>query len=255
MRLQNKVAVVTGSGTGIGEAIAEKFLKEGAKVVLNSIDEEQLKRTESSLRQKGYNQVHSVVANISIKEESEKLMDDAVKTFGRLDVLVNNAGINRIGSSYDLPIEDYKAVLDVNLTGDFICSQIAGKYMKDFGGGSIVNIASVYGHVFTPMRAAYSSTKSGLLGLNNVLAVEWAKDGIRVNAVAPAYIKTNLDETDQASGGYSDENIIGRTLLGRFGTSEEVANVVSFLASDEASYVTGSCYDVDGGWRSFGGWS
>ncbi|WP_251551123.1 SDR family NAD(P)-dependent oxidoreductase [Neobacillus muris] len=252
MRLKDKVCIVTGSSMGIGEAIAERFVQEGAKVVVNSRSQERADKVAAVLRNKGYD-VSGIGADMSNKQSVIELMEKTVENYGKIDVLVNNAGVNRIGPSMELSEDDWRTVLDTNLTGTFFGAQEAAKYMQG-NGGSIINITSVYGQVCVPMRAAYSSTKFALNGLTKVLAVEWAENNIRVNAVAPAYIKTPLDETDQEAGGYGDEDVIRRTPLKRFGSTKEVADVVLFLASDESSYVTGSIYNVDGGWTAYGGW-
>lgn len=252
LRLKDKVCIVTGSSMGIGEAIAERFAQEGAKVVINSRSQERADKTAAALKEKGYD-VYAIAADMSNKQSVVALMDKTVKKYGGIDVVVNNAGVNRIGPSIELSEEDWRTVIDTNLTGTFFGCQEAAKYMQGTG-GSIINITSVYGQVCVPMRAAYSSTKFAMNGLTKVLAVEWAEKNIRVNGVAPAYIKTPLDETDQDAGGYGDEDVIRRTPLKRFGTTKEVADVVLFLASDESSYVTGSTYNVDGGWVAYGGW-
>ncbi|WP_217696985.1 SDR family NAD(P)-dependent oxidoreductase [Bacillus sp. MRMR6] len=253
MRLKDKVCIVTGSSMGIGEAIAERFAEEGAKVIVNSRSQVRADATAARLREKGY-EVTAIAADISNKASVQNLVDKTVEKYGKLDVIVNNAGVNRIGPSLELSEEDWRTVIDTNLTGLFFSCQVAGKYMEQFGGGSIINITSIFGEKCAPMRAAYSSTKFGINGLTKVLAVELAEKNIRVNAVAPAFIKTPLDVTDQETGGYSDDDIKGRTPLGRFGTVKEVADVTLFLASEEASYVTGSTYNVDGGWLAYGGW-
>lgn len=237
---------------GIGEAIAERFAQEGARVVINSRSQERADKTAAVLKDKGYD-VIAIAADMSSKQSVITLMEKTVEKFGRIDVLVNNAGVNRIGPSIELSEEDWRTVIDTNLTGTFFAAQEAAKCMQE-NGGSIINITSIYGQVCVPMRAAYSSTKFAMNGLTKVLAVEWAEQNIRVNAVAPAYIKTPLDETDQEAGGYGDDDVIRRTPLKRFGTTKEVADVVLFLASDESSYVTGSIYNVDGGWVAYGGW-
>jgi NAD(P)-dependent dehydrogenase (short-subunit alcohol dehydrogenase family) len=252
LRLKDKVCIVTGSSMGIGEAIAERFAQEGAKVVVNSRSQERADKTAAVLKDKGYD-VIAIAADMSNKQSVINLMEKTVEKFGKVDVFVNNAGVNRIGPSIELSEEDWRTVIDTNLTGTFFGAQEAAKCMQE-NGGSIINITSVYGQVCVPMRAAYSSTKFAMNGLTKVLAVEWAEQNIRVNAVAPAYIKTPLDEGDQEAGGYGDEDVIRRTPLKRFGTTKEVADVVLFLASDESSYVTGSIYNVDGGWVAYGGW-
>lgn len=253
-RLENKVCLVTGSTKGIGEKIIKKFLEEGGIAVVNSRNYDDVKAEVEKYKEMGYEDVYGASCDVSNKESVVAMMQDIKAKYGRIDVLVNNAGINCIKSSYDLEGEDYIRVLMTNLVGGLFCAQEAGKIMKEMGGGSIINIASIFGQTFTGMRASYSSSKSGLIGLTKVLAVEWAKDNIRVNAVGPGYIKTELDVSDQSDGGYTDEDINRRTPMGRYGSAEEVANVVAFLASDEASYVTGECYNVDGGWLAFGGW-
>ncbi|WP_218970563.1 SDR family NAD(P)-dependent oxidoreductase [Alkalihalobacterium alkalinitrilicum] len=253
MRLKDKVCIITGSSMGIGETVAERFAEEGAKVVVNSRSQERADIVAAKLKEKGYD-VIAIACDMANKKDVERLMTKTVEVFGKIDVLVNNAGVNRIAPSMELSEEDWRAVIDTNLTGVFFGAQEAAKFMEKNGGGSIVNITSIWGSVVVPMRAAYSSTKHGMNGLTKVLAVEWAEKGIRVNGVAPAFIKTPLDDQDQDSGGYGDEDIMRRTPLKRFGTTKEVADVILFLASDEASYVTGTTYTVDGGWLAYGGW-
>lgn len=254
MSLKGKVCVVTGSSMGIGQAIAAKFLKEGATVILNSRKQERVDNGVAEFKEAGYENVDGYAFDVTNKARLEEVADDIVKKYGHVDVLVNNSGINAIGPSYDLPEEDYLRVLRTNLAGAFFASQVFGKKMRGKG-GAIVMIDSVFGSVCTGGRAAYSSSKGGMLALTKVLGVEWARDGIRVNSVAPGYVKTNLDELDQESGGYTDADICGRTPLGRYATPEEIANVVAFVASDEASYLVGENINVDGGWVAFGGWS
>lgn len=253
MRLQDKVAVITGSSMGIGRAIAERFGREGAKIVVNSRDRARAQEAERELRSQGIQAV-AAVGDVSRMEDAQRIAETAVQAFGGLDVWVNNAGINAIGPSLDLDYRDFLRVLEVNLGGVFIGSQVAGKVMVPQGHGVILQIGSIFGEVGMPMRAAYCSAKHGLLGLTKVLSNEWASSGVRVVCLDPAYIRTNLDVQDQASGEYSDADIEQRTPMGRYGTLEEVANVALFLCSDEASYVTGSHVTVDGGWMGYGGW-
>ncbi|MBN7774097.1 SDR family NAD(P)-dependent oxidoreductase [Clostridium aminobutyricum] len=254
MRLEKKVCLITGSSMGIGESIAERFAEEGAIVLINSRSSERTNGVVESLKAKGFTDVDGFPCDISKKDAVAAMMKDIVAKYGRIDVVVNNAGINKIAPSTELSAEDYKAVLDTNLCGSLYCAQEAAKFMINQKSGSIVNVASVFGLVCTGMRAAYSSSKSGVIGLTKVLAVEWGKDNVRVNSVAPAYIRSAMDDQDQAAGGYTEADICRRTPMARYGTGREVANVVLFLASDEASYVTGTCYEVDGGWVAFGGW-
>jgi 3-oxoacyl-[acyl-carrier protein] reductase len=254
MLLENKVCIITGSSMGIGEAIAKKCLDEGATVILNSRKQERVEHSIAAFKAAGYENVDGYAFDVADVDRLEEVAEDIMKKYGKIDVLINNAGINAIGDSFTLPADKYLRVLKTNLAGVFFASQVFGKRMRGKN-GSIVNIDSIFGSVCTGGRAAYSSSKGGVIALTKVLGVEWAKEGIRVNSVAPGYIKTNLDEIDQESGGYSDADICGRTPLGRYGSPEEIANVVAFIASDEASFVVGENINVDGGWVAFGGWS
>ena len=254
MRLKGKVCVVTGSCKGIGASIVERFLKEGAIVVTNSRKQESVDRAVSDWKAKGFDKIDGYTCDVTDKKQVAAMMEYTYKKYGTIDVLVNNAGINKIIDSFELSPEDFRSVLDTNLCGPLFCCQEAGKIMKETGGGSIINIASVFSQVYTYKRVAYSCSKTAILALTNVLAVEWADYSIRVTAVAPGWLKTDMDEADQSSGGYTDEDIIARTPLHRYGKIEDVANAVLYLASDEANYVTGTCFNVDGGWISYGGW-
>ena len=254
MRLENKVCIITGSSKGIGFGIAERFAREGAVVIVNSRREENAREAVEALKGKGFEKVGSYVGDVSKKEVADDMVRTVAAKYGSVDVMVNNAGINRIKPAVELSEEDFRAVMDTNAIGVFFCSQAAGTQMLKQGGGSIVNIASIFGLECTAGRAAYSTAKAAVVGMTKLLGVEWARENVRVNAVAPGFIATDMNAGDQVSGGYSDEDIFSRTPMHRYGTVEEVANLALFLASDEASYITGTVCCVDGGWTAYGGW-
>jgi 3-oxoacyl-[acyl-carrier protein] reductase len=251
-RFAEKVAVVTGSTMGIGLEIARRLLAENAAVVVNSRNADRVKEAASELGATG--KVLGYPADVSRQDSAVALIEAAISHFGRLSVLVNNAGISSIRPAIDLPGEDWRRCLDSNLSGAFYCSQAAARIMRDNGGGAIVNVASTAGFRGFPNRVAYAASKWGMVGMTETLASEWARHSIRVNAVAPAFITTPMDDTDSSGGDYSAADIAGRTPLGRPGTPEEVASSVLFLASAEASYLTGATLRVDGGWLAYGGW-
>jgi NAD(P)-dependent dehydrogenase (short-subunit alcohol dehydrogenase family) len=175
--------------------------------------------------------------------------------FGRTDVLVNNAGISLITPAEETSLPDWHRVLEINLTGPFLMCRELGKTMLQQGSGSIVNVSSVAGLLGVADRAAYNASKHGLIGLTRTLAAEWGGRGVRVNAVCPAWVKTEMDVEDQAGGGYTDEDIFGRVPMGRFAKPEDVARAIAFLADPEqGGFVNGHTLSVDGGWFGDGGW-
>ena len=183
------------------------------------------------------------------------LVERALEELGRLDVLVNNAGAGQVADSATLDPADWQRIIDLDLTAPFRCAQAAARPMLAAGRGVIVNISSLLGHIGMPRRAAYTAAKHGLEGLTKTLAVEWARRGVRVVSVAPAYVATELLAGTSKAGGFTLEEVAQRTPLGRLAEPEEVARVVAFLVSDDASYVTGSSVLVDGGWIADGGWA
>lgn len=251
--LDGKVAVVTGSSMGIGLAIAERCAAEGAAVLTNSRSGERAARAAESLQARGWS-ASGFAADVSEPEQVGALARAAVDRFGSLDLWVNNAGINAIRPSLELEPDAFRRVVEVNLNACFYASQAAARIMLQQKRGVIVQIGSIFGEVGMPMRAAYCSAKHGLIGLTKVLSNEWAPDGVRVVCVDPAYVRTALDEADQSAGGYADAEVERRTPLGRYANAEEIASVVVFVASDQASYITGTSITVDGGWMAYGGW-
>ena len=175
--------------------------------------------------------------------------------WGRVDVLVNNAGISMIAPAENLSAKEYRRVLDVNLVAPFLLSKAFGAMMLSQRSGSIVNVASVAGLVGVADRAAYNASKHGLIGLTRTLAAEWGGRGVRVNAVCPGWVKTEMDVADQAGGSYSDADITGRVPMGRFATADDIAKAIAFLAdSEESGFVNGHALAVDGGWTADGSW-
>ena len=253
MKLKDHVAIVTGSSMGIGEAIARLYAQNGARVVINSRSLERARAVAEDLTRAGFEAL-PIAADVADKAQVERMVRQTVDRWGRLDILVNNAGTSMIAPSVELSEADWRRTIDVDLTGPFLCAQAAAREMIPRGGGVIINISSILGETGLQMRAAYCAAKHGLIGLTKVLAIEWAKQGIRVVVINPGYIETPMDVGDQSSGGYTPADIRRRTPQGRYGTAEEVARCALFLASEDATYTTGSVVNVDGGWLAYGGW-
>lgn len=251
--ISGRVAIVTGASRGLGAAIVETLAERGAIVVASAHAADPPHELVASLASRGL-KVHSRLADVTDPEEVQGLADWTHREFDRIDVLVNNAGVGAVVPSQELTLECWSQVLAVNLTGPLLCSQAVGGHMLAAGSGVIINIGSIFSETGVPMRAAYAASKHGLIGLTRVLAVEWARHGVRVVTVEPAYVRTSLDDRDQESGGYTVQDIERRTPMGRYGEASEIAATVAFLASDDASYITGASIPVDGGWLAYGGW-
>lgn len=250
--LAGQVAVVTGGARGIGRRIAERFLQEGALVVIGDRDVEGAERTEADLRSLG--KIHARPLDVANWASVASFFEGVERDFGGCNVSVNNAGVQAIAPSLEMTQVQWDSVISVNLSGVFACSQAAGRIMARQGGGSIVNLASAAGVMALPARAPYCSTKAAVIGLTKVLAVEWAATGIRVNAIGPGWVLTDLVRDAIAAGHLSEEKIRSRTPLNRLGEMDEIAEVALFLASRRSSYVTGHTLLADGGFSVFGGW-
>lgn len=244
--LKNKIALITGAGSGIGEATALLFVKHGASIVLADMDTDGAERVLKVIEKEGGKGM-VVKTDVSKPAECERLVAETVKKFGRLDIAVNNAGIGGPAALMgDYPIEGWDKVIAINLSGVFYGMRYQIPAMLKNGGGSIVNMASILGKVGFPMSVAYVAAKHGVVGLTENAALEYATQGIRVNTVGPGFIKTPL----------LDKNLTAEQMTGiaamhpmqRLGTAQEVAELVLWLASDKASFVTGAYYNVDGGY-------
>jgi NAD(P)-dependent dehydrogenase (short-subunit alcohol dehydrogenase family) len=241
------VAVITGSTRGIGRAIAERYAVEGASVIVNS-------RTEAAAREAaaaiGGGAV-GLAGDVATEDGCRSLIEGALRVAGRIDILVNNAGTSIVAKAEELRLEDWRRVFDLNLTGAFLCAQLAGREMLAQGSGCVINIGSVAAFTSTPGRVAYCASKAGLVMMTKVMAAEWAPT-VRVNAVLPGFIETDLVAELERNGSLDGAALRRRTPFGRLGRAEEVAAAASFLASDDASYVTGDLLAVDGGWLAYG---
>lgn len=242
--LENKVALVTGAGRGIGRAIAIALAKEGAEVIVNyNGSEERAKEVKQTIEENG-GKASVYKCNVSDFEACETMIKDVVKEYGHLDILVNNAGITRDGLIMKMKEEDFDAVLNVNLKGTFNTIRHSVRQMLKQRSGKIINISSVSGILGNAGQANYAASKAGVIGLTKTMARELGSRGITVNAIAPGFVDTEM------TGVLSEEireNACRQIILGRFGKPEDIANVAVFLASDKADYITGQVISVDGG--------
>ena len=247
MRLEGKVAIVMGAATGIGQAIAIRFAREGASVVIDYVGgPETPNRTEEAIMTAGGKTI-AVEADVSNSAQVQNLIENAIKAFGRLDIVVNNAGIEKKAAFVDYSLADLQKILAVNLIGPFLVSQAAARQMILQGqGGRIINISSVHEDLPMPTNAAYCASKGGLRMLTRTIAVELAKNNITVNNIGPGAVYTPIDADIEAQPEV-EKALMGEIPLNRWGKPEEIAGLALYLASDEAAYVTGSTYFIDGG--------
>ncbi len=247
--LAGDVAIVTGGTQGIGRAVAEELVRRGARVAVGSRDVERARGVATEIGET----CHGVALDVQSRDSIDAAIADVVESIGDPTILVNNAGVNRIGPAESYDEDDWAFVIDVDLTGVFRCCQAVGTRMLERGRGTIVNVTSIIGTgLGVAGRAAYGASKGGVTGLTQVLAVEWAPRGVRVMAVAPGPVRTPMVEQAMAEGLVSEQAIIDRTPLGRVAMPTDIARAVALVCSPEAAFVTGQTLVVDGGYTTMG---
>ena len=251
MRLKDKVAIITGASKGIGKGIAKRYSHEGAKVVITSRSMDLLSTIADEIRGRGG---HALALPVDVRkpESIQEAVDKTVEEYGQLDIMVNNAGISMAHPSENLSPQDWTNAIETDLSGVFYGCQSAAKQMMRQDGGCIINNTSMYGLVAAPLRAAYCASKAGANMLTKVLAIEWADKNIRVNAIAPGYIRTELVQGIIDKGILDVAAVEKRTPKGRMGEVKDLLEIAVYLASDEASFMTGSIVTIDGGWTAYG---
>jgi NAD(P)-dependent dehydrogenase (short-subunit alcohol dehydrogenase family) len=249
---EKPIAAVTGAARGIGRRVAEVLAERGYRLALNDLrvpDD-----TIRSIHSRGGEAI-GYAGNVADETTAEGFARLVHEAWGGTDVLVNNAGISFIAPAERSSADDFRRVIEVNLVAPFLLAKAFGIRMLAIGRGCIVNVASVAGLVGIADRAAYNASKHGLIGLTRTLAAEWGGRGVRVNAVCPGWVKTEMDAADQAGGTYTDADIIDRVPMGRFATPDDVALAIAFLADGrESGFINGHTLAVDGGWTADGGW-
>ena len=245
--LENKVAIITGAASGIGEATAKLFASEGAKVVVSDISQDKGANVVDMINKDG-GEAFFVKSDASKSEDHERLVKDTIKKYGKLDISVNNAGIGGASAATgDYPTDSWQKVIDINLTGVFYGMKYQLPEMVKAGSGSIINVASILGQVGFENSAAYVASKHGVVGLTKAGALEYARKNVRINSIGPGFIYTGL-VNEETMGKEVITALEQKHAFGRLGTSQEVAELILFLASDKASFVTGAYYPVDGGY-------
>ncbi len=247
-----KVALITGAAQGIGQRTSEVLAERGFALALNDLRSPS--ETVARVRQQGVRAIE-VLGSVADEAAVERMADTVMQEFGRIDVLVNNAGISSIAPAEETTTEEWRRVMDVNLLGPFLCCRTFGRIMLKQRSGSIVNVASVAGLLGVADRAAYNASKHGLIGLTRTLAAEWGGRGVRCNAVCPGWVKTPMDDASQGAGFYRDDDIINRVPQARFATPDDIAQAIAFLADPaQSGFVNGHTLSVDGGWAADGSW-
>jgi len=247
-----KVALITGAAQGIGQRTSEVLAERGFALALNDLRSPS--ETVARARQQGVRAIE-VLGSVADEAAVERMADTVLQEFGRIDVLVNNAGISSIAPAEETTTEEWRRVMEVNLLGPFLCCRTFGRIMLKQRSGSIVNVASVAGLLGVADRAAYNASKHGLIGLTRTLSAEWGGRGVRCNAVCPGWVKTPMDDASQGAGFYQDTDIINRVPQARFATPDDIAQAIAFLADPaQSGFVNGHTLSVDGGWASDGSW-
>jgi len=246
MRLKDKVAIVTGSGRGIGEGIALRFAEEGAKLIINDVNEADANRTVEAIKSKG-GQAVAVIGSVASRQVAQRMVNKAVKEFGTVDILVNNAGIVRDALLHKMTDEQWDQVIEVNLKGVFLCTQCAAQVMREKGYGKVINISSDSWRG-NPGQINYAASKAGVIGMTKTTAKELGPKGINVNVISPGWIWTDMIRSmPPAMIERMEKSLPERVPLNRKGLPEDVANLALFLASDESSFITGQLIHCDGG--------
>lgn len=248
MGIKNRVAVITGSGSGMGKQTAQRMAENGAKIVINDMVPEKVEETVNQFKSAGHT-VMGRVADITNREAVENMFKDVVDQFGGIDILVNNAGMEKAGALRKLTEEDWDITIDVNLKGTFLCSQAAHNYMVEKKHGRIINISS-RAWLGGPGQAPYSSAKSGLVGLTRTLALELGRNGVTANCIAPGLIHTPMwDDLPEKNKKF----LLSKQPTGKLGDVDDIANAVLFFADDDASFISGQVFYVCGGRSLFSG--
>ena len=247
MKLDGRVAIVTGAGRGIGYGCAKRFAMEGAKIVLAELDEKLGHAAEASLRAEGAD-VRFVRCDVGDQADVAKMIGGTIEAFGRIDICLNNAGISRREHFFDVTEADFDAIMRINLKGVFFVSQaVAGEMVRAGTAGSIINMGSIVGTLSVPQQPVYCVTKQGVDGVTRVFSLALAEKGIRVNAIAPGTIHTEMSEQVHQHTKAWNRQVMSRTPLGRLGVPDDIGRTAVFLASDDSGYITGQMIVVDGG--------
>jgi NAD(P)-dependent dehydrogenase (short-subunit alcohol dehydrogenase family) len=248
-RLDGRVALVTGGSKGLGRVMARALAEAGADVVISSRTESECRAAADEIAGATGRRAVAVAADVTKSDDVTRLADAAESTLGRVDILFNNAGINVRGAAAELSEDDWRAVLDINLTAPFLCSRVFGPRMAERGWGRIVNMGSILSVIGIAGRAPYASAKAGVLNLTRVLAMEWATAGVTVNAICPGPFATDMNKP-LLEDPEKYRAFVAKIPMGRWGELHEIAGAAVFLASDAASFVTGSALFIDGGWTA-----
>jgi NAD(P)-dependent dehydrogenase (short-subunit alcohol dehydrogenase family) len=250
-RLLDRVAIVTGGGRGIGKAVALAYAQEGADVVVVARTSEEIAQAAREIHALGRRGL-AVEADVRNRADVGRVVENALGAFGKIDILFNAAGVRAVAPSEELPVEDWRQVVDVNLTGSFLCSQQVAGPMKEAGYGKIILVGSMQAHSGAPFRAAYIASKTGLVGLARGLGVEWAKYGINVNVLSPGYFETDIILHQIEIGQLDLEAIKRRTPMNRIGKMEDLTGPAVFLASSESDFMCAQALIIDGGYLAYG---